>query len=159
MSRELTINTQNRPLCHGNGKGNVYLVKVEQSKSVYTAVSEREPNSVVIVDQRATPDSKPASEHNPNMQIIDSYKVDDFFDQLEICIIMYHYNEANPVNPGWNRTVDSMVKEWDIHNRMYRWGISKDRTGSCDFDNEDEGKGYFSFFMDWLSGRYPQKEK
>lgn len=45
----------------------------------------------------------------------------------------------------WNRTVDSMVVEWGLHNWAYELNIAKSSTTSVDLDNRDEGKNIIDF--------------
>lgn len=80
------------------------------------------------------------------MQIQDSYRITKKKQQKEIAQLMLHYNEVNPVSPAWNRTLDSLVKEWEIHNNIYKTGLFQSNTADCDFNNGDEGKGYWDFF-------------
>ena len=68
--------------------------------------------------------------------------------QKEIAQLMLNYNTANPVSPAWNRTLDSLVLEWEIHNNVYGTGFFQINTKDCDFNNGDEGKGYWDFFQE-----------
>ena len=64
---------------------------------------------------------------------------------------MRDYNTANPVTPAWNRTLDSLVDEWRFHNLAYFCGIKRIRTADCNFDNADEGKGFWDFVLEELN--------
>ena len=99
--------------------------------------SDKEDNAVVIIDERTNSD--------PNMQILDSYKIKNKSQQEEIVTIMYIHNKFHPVEPAWNRTIDSMIKEWKLHNFAHSWRVKRDRTADCDFNNADEGKGFWDF--------------
>ena len=82
---------------------------------------------------------------NPNIRIMDSYKINDKNLQKEILQLIIQYNEINPSSPAWERTLDSMVLEWDIHNKVYNWNISTNSTAHVDLDNNDEGRGWIGF--------------
>lgn len=100
-------------------------------------MEEREKNVVVIVDKRTSSD--------PNMQIQDSYRITKTKQQKEIAQLMLNYNTSNPVEPVWSRTLDSLVEEWKLHNFAYNLGYKQERTGDCDFNNADEGMGFWDF--------------
>lgn len=79
--------------------------------------------------------------------------VSDKNHQTQICQIMIGYNTNNPVEPAWNRTVHSMLIEWEAHNDGYSArlviGIFKEnaaeRLRHVDFDNAAEGLEYWDF--------------
>lgn len=58
---------------------------------------------------------------------------------------MIDYNSENPVAPAWSRTVNSLVDEWRFHNFVYSIGYKRKRTADTDFNNNDEGKGFWDF--------------
>ena len=118
---------------YNNGKGYVYVVSEDQ----LSIMEDREKNVVVIVDKRTSSD--------PNMQIQDSYKISKTRQQKEIAQLMIDYNTSNPVNPAWSRTLNSLVSEWMFHNFAYSLGYKRERTADCDFNNDDEGKGFWDF--------------
>ena len=115
------------------GQGYVYIVKEDQ----LDIMEDKEDNVVVIVDKRLSSD--------PNMQIQDSYQITKTKQQKEIAQLMLDYNTSNPVNPAWSRTLDSLVEEWKLHNFAYSLGYKQERTGDCDFNNADEGMGFWDF--------------
>ena len=121
---------------YGNGSGYVYIVADDQLNEIQ---KDKEPNVAIIVDKRNNTD--------PNMQIIESYKISNKKQQSEIIDIMIDYNTNNPSNPGWNRTKESLLKEWEIHNTVYALGFYRSHTADCDFNNADEGQGYIDFFV------------
>ena len=122
---------------YNKGQGYVYVVTEDQLTDF---MKGKENNVVVIVDKRTAPD--------PNMKIIDSYRITKTKQQREIAQLMLDYNTSNPVSPGWCRTLDSLVKEWEIHNNVYKTGLFRINTADCDFNNADEGKGYWDFFTE-----------
>lgn len=118
---------------YNKGWGYVYVITEDQ----LDIMEEREKNVVVIVDKRTSSD--------PNMQIQDSYRITKTKEQKEIAQLMINYNTSNPVEPVWSRTLDSLVEEWKLHNFAYNLGYKQERTGDCDFNNADEGMGFWDF--------------
>ncbi|MDD6879084.1 MAG: hypothetical protein PUD59_02505, partial [bacterium] len=114
-----------------------YIVKEDLLDEI---MEDKEDNVVVVLDNRTASD--------PNMQIQDSYQITKTKQQKEIAQLMLDYNTNNPVEPAWNRTLDSLVKEWKIHNNVYNTGFFQSNTADCDFNNGDEGKGYWDFFVE-----------
>ena len=55
-----------------------------------------------------------------------------------ITSILLEYAEGTE----WKRTQESLITEWREHNR-YAW--SSARAKHVDFDNKEEGKGFFYF--------------
>ena len=118
---------------YNKGRGYVYIITEDQM----CILEEKEDNVVVILDKRDSDD--------PDMKVLDSYKIANKKQQKEIAQLMINYNTQNPVNPAWSRTLDSLVEEWRLHNFAYTFGYKRDRTGDCDFNNADEGKGFWDF--------------
>jgi len=85
---------------------------------------------VTIIDYR---DRK-----NPDMQIVNSYQITNKDRQKEILSIMIIYNGVYPSTYSWNRDINSMVVEWDVHNWFYNNGILKKHTKDADIDSNDE---------------------
>lgn len=67
-----------------------------------------------------------------NVKIIDSYKVKRRWDMLFI-LITFQEN----TNYHSKRSLDSWIREWKAHNRLYRLGLFRSHTKDCDL-NEDE---------------------
>lgn len=84
---------------YGEGRGDVYIVTEDKVEEVEKIKDDKD---VVIVDYRNDPD--------PNMQVKESFKIKKKKYRTEIAQIMLDYNAENPVDPAWNRTVDSIVK-------------------------------------------------
>ena len=122
---------------YNEGQGYVYIVKEDLLDEI---MEDKEDNVVVVLDNRTAKD--------PDMQIQDSYRITKTKQQKEIAQLMLNYNTANPVSPAWNRTLDSLVKEWKIHNNVYKTGLFQSNTADCNFNNGDEGKGYWDFFVE-----------
>ena len=119
---------------YGGGIGNVYIVTEDKVAEVER---NRSDTDVIIVDYRTNDD--------PNMQIKQSYKIGKKKYQKEIAQIMIDYNSENPVDPAWDRSVNSLVDEWRFHNFAYLIGYKRERTADTDFNNNDEGKGFWDF--------------
>lgn len=73
---------------------------------------------------------------NPTMSIYDSYKINNIKDISNILTIILNYEKEYPSN--WNRSFNSMKKEWLIHNLCYKLNYELERTKKVDLDNNDE---------------------
>lgn len=126
----------------GESIGNVYVIQPEQLDDMNAA---KEKKDIVVIDNR--------TKDNPSMQVRDSHKISNIDHQAQICQLMLDYNASNPVEPKWNRSVDSMLIEWDAHNDGYSvWFVvgivkenAKERLAHVDFDNEAEGLEYWDY--------------
>ena len=79
-----------------------------------------------------------SSKSNPNLQVRDSYRCTMKYQMKAITSILLEYAEGTE----WKRTQDSLITEWREHNR-YAWASA--RAKHVDFDNKEEGKGFFYF--------------
>ena len=86
-------------------------------------------NDIVVIDQRR-------NNSDPNMRIVDSYKVKDKEIRNEILEIICKYEEKYPT--VWDRTIETMRLEWYMHNVSFLLNHQIDRTGDVDLDNDDE---------------------
>ena len=126
----------------GNGISNVYIIQSKQLEETNKIINEKD---VVVIDNRTAP--------NPSMQIRNSYAISDKDLQKQVCQILLHYNTDNPVDPAWNRSIDSMLIEWTAHNDGYnaRFLISlfkknaTERLRHVDLDNAAEGLLYWDY--------------
>ena len=119
---------------YGEGRGNVYIVSEDKVAELQNNISDTD---VIIVDYRTNSD--------PNMQIKQSFKISNKKYKKEIAQIMIDFNSENPVDPAWNRSINSIVDEWRFHNFAYSIGYKIERTADTDFNNNDEGKNFFDF--------------
>ena len=119
---------------YNDERGYVYVVNTEEQ---YEDMKESGRCVVVVYDKR--------SAENPNMKILNSYRITNTNHQNEIAQLMLDYNDNNPVDPAWSRTLDSLVNEWKIHNTAYRFWYKRGQTADCDFDNADEGKTFWDY--------------
>lgn len=67
-----------------------------------------------------------------NIHIKDSY---DIKKRSEMKEILYAIQYKKPDCNVFKRSYNSMISEWKTHNRLYRLGYKKDRTGSVDLNN------------------------
>ena len=78
---------------------------------------------------------------NPNMQIFNSYLIENKNEQRVILEVLCKHDSLYPSARPWGRTVDSMLIEWDAHNKLYF--ISRhERVAHTDFDFKDENTTY-----------------
>ena len=75
---------------------------------------------------------------NANIAICDSYRICDKKEMRVIIKMLLEYERNHPSN--WDRTEESMMNEWDIHNICYYFNMNRDSTHQVDFDNDDENK-------------------
>ncbi len=106
--------------------GNIYFGSEEYIENIEEKVG---PFDVLIVDER---DFK----KNPSVKILDSYKIDDSSQRLEIIEFLDQYEKDNPSD--WERSVISMVREWAFHNFLYSIRVERSHTKDVDLDNKDE---------------------
>ena len=118
-----------------SGSGKLYI---------YNGVSE---------DYLADPANKPAgfrdgvdfmvgdfiAQKDPNIQVRDSYLCTVEPQMKAITAVLLEYAAGTE----WKRTQKSLIKEWKEHNR---YAIFSDRARHVDFNNAEEGKGFFCFF-------------
>ena len=94
-------------------------------------------HDIFIVDDRDADD--------PNMQIIASHRIWRGSHKREIAELMLRFERENRGVNRWERTVKSIVTEWNLHNFAYRLFYKRSHTADCDFNNADEGKTFFDF--------------
>ena len=97
-------------------------------------------NFVVVVDIRINN----GNIYNPDIKIIDSYKISSDTEQYYILLAIEKYVKENPVKYSteneWNRSIDSMKIEWDVHNFAYYYLsfiFDKELSAHVDFDYAD----------------------
>lgn len=83
---------------------------------------------VLVLDNRNMDD--------PNFRIYDSYRIIDPDIREEIIEGLLLYEKEYPSK--WNRTKNSLIREWAAHNLMYRLGYKQGRTTDVDLNNKDE---------------------
>jgi len=103
------------------------LIYIGDDKCISTILNKKE-NDYLVLDDR--------SKSNPDMKIYNSYKIQDEAKMKEIINILLAHEELRPSN--WNRTLNSLLNEWDAHNKLYNLHIQRERTADVDLDNRDE---------------------
>ena len=103
---------------------------------------------VIVLDRRINV----GNPQNPNITIINSYKIDWDEQQYEILREIKDYVNDNPVvyptKNVWDRTIDSMKIEWDVHNVCYNFPRLFDRSSTqhVDLDFKDEDRYNWTLF-------------
>lgn len=87
-------------------------------------------NDIYIIDKRFL--------KNSNMSISNSYEIRNIDEMSIIIDIILEYERQYPSN--WNRSKESMLNEWVIHNISYYLNIQRHRSKEVDLDNNDEKK-------------------
>lgn len=100
--------------------------KEDKIKGVYNYIPSK--NNVTIIDERYALD--------PNVEILNSYKINDVFKMMDIINEIIKYEEINPSN--WDRNKYGMLAEWAIHNMAYNLGFFTESSASVDFSSFEE---------------------
>ena len=87
-------------------------------------------NDVLVLDDRSAED--------PNLRVYNSYKIITPNIREEIIENLLYYEELYPTE--WDRSKNSLIREWEAHNIMYWLGIKHGSTTDVDFNNKDENK-------------------
>ena len=106
-------------------KGNIYIADKDTILDVLV-----ESDDIYIIDDRNSP--------NPNMVVVNSYKIRSKEDIDRLIDTILQYEEENPSD--WERTRASLYNELKLHNAGFDVGFQRIRTRNVDFDNEDEDK-------------------
>lgn len=85
-------------------------------------------NDIIIRDHRTSDD--------PNFIIVDSYKIKNSIERLEILKLLLEYNKE--YTSDWDRSLISMDIEWLIHNICYELDYEVNKTKDVDLNNADE---------------------
>ena len=128
-----------------------YLGETSTGKKVFVYDEpnmEYSPNSVHVYDNRGYIDKN--GKNNPTIQIAHSYKITSRKEQEEIVdlIIEYDKNYDSPVSVKWGRTRDSLLIEWDAHNKINNMN-SHERLKHVDFDHNSENYGTHDYW--WIA--------
>ena len=75
------------------------------------------------------------------VKIINSYKITNRSRMSEIIYAIQH----NHPEVRFNRDYSDLVHEWVAHNRMYKWGIRKDKTKDVDLEFNESKKNIILF--------------
>ncbi len=105
------------------GNRNIYIADEETIKRIIV-----ESNDIYIIDER--------DEKDPNMCICNSHLIKSTQEIEDIIDILLQYEKENPSD--WERTRDSLINEWIMHNLGFDFGIKRLRTRNVDLNNADE---------------------
>ena len=105
--------------------GIVYIGPEEEIKKIKDKVN---PEDILIYDERFMMD--------PNFKILNSYRISSPEERNEILLLLEEYEKLYPSN--WNRTLESLRNEWEIHNILFSFNFQLNHTTDVDLDNRDE---------------------
>lgn len=105
--------------------GTVYIGTEEEINSIKDKVN---PEDILIYDERDKKD--------PNFKILDSYRITSPEERNEILLLLEEYEKLYPSK--WNRTLESLRNEWEIHNILYNFNFQLNHTTDVDLNNLDE---------------------
>lgn len=106
--------------------GTVYIGNKEYLESLDDICE----NDLLVLDAR--------NDEDPNMKVYASHLINDPLLQKEILEILLEYEDNDP--SLWDRSLESMQREWYIHNLMVMFSYKLERTSDVDFNNGDEEK-------------------
>lgn len=104
------------------------------------AQSAFEDGVIVVYDDRRT--------GNPSFRIYNSYSILKKSIRREVLKALIDFDEANPTDPPWKRTLPSLEREWLLHNAAYRVGFLRSHAKDVDLDNHAQGKGSLKFLFE-----------
>lgn len=112
------------------------LIYIGDFFTISDLIDQVNEGDILVIDKRLSDD--------PDMKILDSYRITDVNDIKDILNCLIEYESENPTL--WDRTLTSMVTEWKAHNFLYRINYQRCRTTDVDLNNEDEDV-YNSIFL------------
>lgn len=104
--------------------GKLYFV----AKDVNLDALSANENDYFAVDYRTNSD--------PEVVVIDSYRAESEAVIRRLCEILLEHEENHPSD--WDRTLESMVEEWQIHNAAYIMEYKVDHAKDVNLNNADE---------------------
>lgn len=105
-------------------KGKIYI----GSREFIDRIFDESTDDAYIVDSR--------DGSNPTMTIVNSYEFRDKSEMKDILAAIQKYEKMYPTD--WDRTSDSMMNEWRVHNILYDLSFERGHTKEVDLDNMDE---------------------
>ncbi len=109
--------------------GSLYVVSADVD---LTLLSYGE-SDFVAVDMRSNSD--------PDVKVIASYRAESEAHIKRLCELLLAHEESHPSE--WERTLTSMIEEWQMHNAAYTMEYEVDRAKDVDLNNADEN-------TDWI---------
>lgn len=116
--------------------GRLYIVKKGEERAADVTPTQ---GDVLVRDDRHT--------GNPSFQIVESHRIRSSARMREILACIIDFDARHPTDPAWQRGMDSLLREWKLHNLAYRLHVCRGSARHVDLDNRDEGKGYARFFL------------
>ena len=110
-------------------RGKLYIVSTKVDRDVQSAGE----NDYFAVDRRDKKD--------PEFVVMSSYRADTDAVIRQLCQLLLDHESAYPTE--WNRTLESLVQEWKIHNLAYSLNYKIDHSADVNLNNADED-------TDWL---------
>lgn len=104
--------------------GDIYIIN-EEIEDVYKPPTK---DAIVIIDE--------TKDNDPNIRIKQSCNINDANQMMEVLEIVKRYNELYP--SGWERSIDSMMNEWEVHNILSRINYMPKHTDHVDLNNDNE---------------------
>jgi hypothetical protein len=114
------------------GSGTIYIGNSKYVESIEGKELGR--YDIIALDERDAED--------PNIRVYNSYRIFNGDIREEIIEALLMYEEEYPTK--WDRTKNSLLREWTAHNYGYRLGYQHDSTTDVDFNNDDEMNYRFS---------------
>lgn len=114
--------------------GELRIITKEMDASAHADV-----DGVLVIDDRYT--------GNPSFQIVGSHAVHEPARMREILDAIIAFDRLTPTQRPWRRSMESLLKEWKLHNLAYALHVYRKSARDVDLDNRDEGKGYVHFFL------------
>jgi len=113
-------------------------------------------NAAVVIDKRTATDKN--GNPNPDMQVVDSYKIKNIITIYKMSKLMLAYNAVTPTTASvsWDREAGEMTREWVAHNALHKIfesiGMNNiaNRLQHVDLDNDDWNKGILGLYGDYL---------
>lgn len=107
--------------------GYIYIGNIEYINKVKNNCTK---DDILILDERDTDD--------PNILIYDSYKISNIEIRNTILEVIREYERMYPTI--WDRSIESMRNEWEVHNILHDLNYKLDHTSDVDLNNADESK-------------------
>ncbi len=128
------IYTYSYSVTGGNGKikGKLYIVTEDVALDALSAGE----NDYFAIDRRDKAD--------PEFLVKDSYRTDSAGGEAavrKLCELLLRHEAAYP--SAWERSLESMVYEWQVHNAAYKLGYKTDRSKDVNLNNADENTDWF----------------
>lgn len=86
---------------------------------------------------------------DPEFVVYDSYRADTDGVIRALCGLLLEHEAAHPTD--WDRSLESMVSEWKMHNLAYLMGYKVGHSQHVNLNNGDEGTDWLSRAIDELS--------